>query len=132
MVQFKNTMYTIPSSIGVGQSVEVLFEYEGDSSEIVQVQPNCGCTAQCSKEKVIDGRKYISCIYTDKDAVKIDKAHFHSHFPSGLMAFSKTITVFLQDNKDLYVIDGMDKKYNPAKTNLSLTFSGSVEVKKPS
>lgn len=124
MVTFKSTTFEFDKPIEKGSSNTVVWEFEGDPSKIVHIQPNCGCTANCK----VDGNKIVA-EYTDNVGVSIDPNIIDSHYPSGKATFEKRITVFLEDKEDLYVHEGMDKRLNRNKTNVELVFKGKVNLK---
>jgi hypothetical protein len=99
----------------------VSYPFEGDVSEIVHIAPGCGCTASIEK---FDDR--IEAIYTESSAKHITPEQIKDQFPSGLLSFSKTLTVYFRDEYDLYVEDGMNKRYNTEKKKVDLLISGKV------
>ena len=124
MVAFKSTVFEFSDPIEKASVHPIVWEFDGDPSKIVHIQPNCGCTANCK----VEGNTIVG-EYTDNVAVTIDPAVIDLHYPSGKASFEKRITVFLEDKEDLYVHEGMDKRLNRNKTNVELVFKGQVKLK---
>lgn len=79
------------------------------------ISGNCGCTANC---KVVGNT--IQADYTDQTSSAAQK---------GIFDFSKSLRVFLKDEKELWIQDGMNKTINNQKTNKTIKFNGKVQVK---
>lgn len=80
MITFNYTHLNIPGKITPGQVIPLEFPFTGDSSEISQVAPSCGCTANCD----IKSDK-ITAIFTNTEVT----------------SFTKTINVFLKDKSTI-------------------------------
>ena len=126
---FKSVNYIVSESISPGDKgikVEWLFEeltreqiYK-ESKDKYAVRPGCGCTANV---EVLEDR--IVATYTDstkKDSVLKS--------PNREMSIRKTISVFLDDGKDLIVKNerGVDALNVKDKENITLTFTVIVQV----
>lgn len=103
---------------------KVVFPFTGDVNDIIHIAPGCGCTASIEK---FDDR--IEAVYTESSAKHITPEQVANQFPSGVLNFSKTITVYLRDDKDLYVEEGMNKRFNSEKEHVDLLISGKVNLK---
>jgi len=123
MVAFKSTVFEFSDPIEKGSVNTVFWEFDGDPSKIVHIQPNCGCTAECK----VEGNRIIAK-YTDNVGTSINPDIVKTHYPSGKAAFEKQITVFMEDKENLYVHEGMDKRLNQNKTNTKLVFKGQVKL----
>lgn len=123
MFNFLSQNIEIKEEISPGGSVIVKFPFEGDASEIVSWQTHCGCTADVRVEN-----NSLVATYTDKDAIKIDKTFYKTHYPKGTIPYKKGITVFLKDEESLHIVNGMNKEYNPKKKHVDLYFSGHVRL----
>lgn len=124
MVVFNSTTFEFDQPIEKGSNNTVFWEFTGDPTKIVHIQPSCGCTANCK----VEGNKIVG-EYTDNVGVSIDPNVIDIHYPSGKASFEKRITVFLEDKEDLYVHEGMDKRLNRNKANVELVFKGQVKLK---
>ena len=114
-ITFKEENVTIPKILSPGEKYTVVFEFTGDPAEILHIAPGCGCTANC---KVVGNT--IQADYTDQTSSAAQK---------GIFDFSKSLRVFLKDEKELWIQSGMDKVINNQKTNKTIRFSGKVQVK---
>lgn len=119
---FKTTEVQV-RDIERNESIDVVFEYDGDMNDIIHWQPACGCTANIRKE----GNSLIAT-YTENVSQNINQDHYKTHFPSGKIEYRKSITVFFKDQEDLYIQDGMDQKYNDKKKHVNLYFTGKVKL----
>lgn len=125
MVKFEITNYILGDSPIEKDSVHtVVFPFIGNKEDIVHTQAGCGCTADI---KILDDR--IEAVYTESSAKHITPEQVENQFPSGVLSFSKTITVYFKDDKDLYVEEGMGKKFNSEKEHVDLLISGKVKLK---
>lgn len=124
MITFNSTTFEFNEPIEKGSVHAIEWEFVGDPTKIIHIQPNCGCTANCK----VDGNKIVG-EYTDNVGVSIDPNVIDTHYPSGKASFEKRITVFLEDKEDLFIHDGMDKRLNRNKTNVELLFKGQVKLK---
>lgn len=124
MIVFKSTVFEFENPIEKGSTNSVFWEFEGEPSKIVHIQPGCGCTANCR----VDGNKIIGD-YNENVATSIDPTVIDTHYPSGKASFEKRLTIFLEDKEDLYIHEGMDKRLNRNKTNIDLVFKGQVKLK---
>lgn len=121
MIQFASKNMNI-GIIAEESKTQVVFDFQGDPNEIVHVQPGCQCTANCR----VEGRSVIAD-YTDTDKPFRDReANLKAHFPSGLWPFTKEITVYLNDGKDLKVVNESGLVFNPEKEHIVLKFQGQV------
>lgn len=100
------------------------FYYEGESSSIVAIRPLCGCTGQ----GVIFNDK-IQFLFNEEAVKQYSKENLKSEYPNKEYPFTKSIEVYLNDGKDLFIRnrDGI-KKYNPEKEMITLTFKGIVDL----
>lgn len=122
MIEFKENPLAI-GEIEKGSTVLVTFEFTGDPEDIVFINAECGCTAQCT----VVGNT-IQAEYTDHDTKNIDPKVFATHYPSGVFTFIKAISVYLKDDKDLMVLNGLEKTFNPEKQKIVLNFTGTVRL----
>lgn len=123
MIKFSATTVEIDQLISVGGSTTVRFPFEGNPQEITHIQPGCGCTANCH----VDGNSIVA-VYTDQEATSLDPKIYKTHYPSGLIKYRKKITVFTEDKEDLYILNGMNKEFNPKKSHVELYFQGHVKL----
>lgn len=115
-ISFKNREITIPKVLTSGEKYLIEFEFEGDPSEIIRIQPGCGCTADC---KVVGNK--ITAMYTADQK--------NSSTGSSKYEFNKSIRVFTKDDKDLWITENMNKKLNLSYNNTVLVFKGIIENK---
>jgi hypothetical protein len=121
MIQFANKNMNIGTIAELSKTI-VAFDFMGDPKEIVHVEPGCHCTANCK----IEGNSVVA-EYTDTDKPARDKeANLKTHFPSGLWPFTKEIIVYLNDGKDLKVLDENGLVFNKDKEQIVLKFHGQV------
>lgn len=102
---------------------KTVFPFEGNVNDIIHIQPDCGCTASIEK---FDNR--IEATYTESSAKHLTPEQISAQFPSGFLSFSKGLTVYLKDEHDLYIEEGMSKRYNPEKKKIGLVISGKVKL----
>lgn len=114
-IKFKEESITIPKVLSPGEKYTVVYEFEGDPSEIGHVSAGCSCTANC---KVIGNT--IQAEYTDETSVAAQK---------GIFDFNKSINVFFKDGKEVWIEKNMGKVINPELVKKQLTFKGKVQVK---
>lgn len=107
------------------EAIELVFEYDGSLDDIVHWQPGCGCTADIKKDPE---RNALVATFTENVSQNVLPEHYKTHFPSGKIEYRKSIAVFLLDDQDLYIQNGMDTKYNDKKKNVNLFFSGKVKL----
>jgi len=107
------------------ESIELVFEYNGNLDDIVHWQVGCGCTADVKKDPE---RNALIATFTENVSQSVQPEHYKTHFPTGFVEYRKSITIFLQDNQNLYIQDGIDTKYNDKKKNVTLFFSGKVKL----
>jgi len=124
MIEFKENPLAI-GEIEKASTVTVTFEYLGDAADIIHVHPQCGCTANINW---VDTPGQIIAEYTDHDTKSIDPKVFAEHYPSGLYTFVKAMDVYLKDDKDLKIVSGVDKIFNPEKEKIVLNFTGTVRL----
>jgi hypothetical protein len=125
MINFEVTNFSLGETPIEKDSVhKVIFPFTGDKNNIVHVQPGCRCTAEI---KILEDR--IEATYTESSAKHITPEQVANQFPSGILNFSKTITVYFKDDKDLYVEEGMNKRFNSEKEHVDLLISGKVNLK---
>ena len=123
MISFKQPDYVFEEVLEPTKQYVVSYEFEGDPSTVVHIEPGCGCTAQAKVEG-----NHITAVYTENVAASIDMSTARKHYPSGTVEFSKYMNVFVEDEEDLFIHDGMDKKTNPNKSKVKLTFKGKVKI----
>lgn len=127
MVEFSITEFNLGDTPIEKDSTHIVrFPFVGNKSDIVHMQPTCGCTANV---KVLEDEDVIEAIYTESSAKHITAEQIDSHFPSGVLSFSKTITVYFKDDQDLYVEQGASKQFNKEKAHVDLLISGKVKLK---
>ena len=124
MIEFKENPLAI-GEMEKGTTVSIVFEYTGDKEDIVFVKPGCNCTAEVDW---ISTPGQIKAVYTDHDTTSIDPKVFAAHYPSGVYSFVKDLTVYLKDDQDLTIIEGLEKQFNPKKTKIVLNFTGTVRL----
>lgn len=125
MVQFKVTNFSLGDEPIEKDSIHtVTFPFEGNKESIVHIQPGCGCTAS-----IVTYDDKIEAVYTESSAKHITEEQVEKQFPSGILNFSKTITVYFKDDKDLYVEEGASKRFNTEKEHVELLISGKVKLK---
>lgn len=105
---------------GEGGSIEVEWELSVDPSEVIHFSPECGCTSA----PYIDGN-VIKTIFTEDDAKGLTAEQKKNWYPSGQLPISKSITVYLKDDKDLIVFDKNNKTiFNEEKRQEKIGFVG--------
>jgi hypothetical protein len=124
MIEFKSTRVDI-GNVLPGSVTQVEFEYTGDKSEISDVIPSCGCTANA---EILDN--LITLQFTESDSsTRSNLSNIDSQFPSGYWPFVKSATVFLNDGKDLKVLGANGLVFNPDKEKITIEFVGRVKFK---
>jgi hypothetical protein len=114
-ITFKQEIVEVPKVLSPGEKYTIVFEFDGDPTEIAHLSPGCGCTANC---KVVGNT--IQAEYTDQTSSTAAK---------GTYDFSKGINVFFKDGKEAWVQSGMGKVINPELSKKKITFKGKVQVK---
>lgn len=122
MIEFKENPLDI-GEIEKNSTTLVTFEFTGDPEDIVHMSPGCGCTAQCT----VVGNT-IQAWFTEDAFKTLDPKIAKTHYPSGYFTFIKNIDVYLKDNEDLIVINGVEKDYNPNKQKITLNFKGKIKL----
>ena len=124
MIKFKNTRIDI-GEILPGSITLVEFPYEGNKEDIVDVRPSCGCTAD---PQILDDK--ITLQFTESDAhTRNLLSNLDTQFPSGYWPFVKSVTVFLNDGKDLKVMGDNGLVFNNDKDKIIIEFMGKVKIK---
>lgn len=117
MISFENLVVDL-GEITKGSKHAIEFPFTGDSSEIVEIQPGCSCTANCTVE---DGK--VVAVFTESD-----KLGNKAQYPSGYYPISKTITIYLKDENDLQISTPAGVVYNPHKKKEILRFNARVKI----
>lgn len=121
---FKSTVYKVNPPMQPGEVREISFDILGNPEDIIHIKPGCGCTANCE----VKGNTLVAT-YTDTIGPPIKKSdNWKSSYPTGMVPFSKKITVFLKDDKPLYVHQNGSKLYNNSKKHIELTIVGEVKL----
>lgn len=120
---FKSDLADI-GTILPGQKVKVKWEMLGKPDDIVHWQPDCGCTAEIRKE----GQFFVA-EFTESDAEKLSQEQKDQWYPSGKMPITKGIWVYLNDGRDLNIIQDGKTILNPEKEKMKLTFIGYALLK---
>lgn len=117
-------IFNNPLTIGSTNN-KVEWTFEGKDEDIVHIHPGCGsCTTNCKAE----GNK-ITADYADHDSKKVKEADIERLYPDKRYPFSKSIRVYLKDDKPLHIIDeNGNKKLNSEKSSVLLTFAGFVDI----
>jgi hypothetical protein len=125
MLTFKNTDFIFQRDLTLGSKKNiVVWEFEGDPKEIQQLKVGCGCTANCR----VEGNTVIA-EYEDQSGPKVDPTNIDKLYPTGKLAFNKSINVYLRDGKPLKEFNDKGVKVvNPNKSKIVLTFKGSVDL----
>ena len=110
MIEFETKVVDLGDPIEKNSVHKVVYPFKGSKDNIIHVQPGCSCTANVD---VFDDR--IEALFTESSAKNLTEDQIKKQFPSGLLNFSKTIKVYLKDDQDLYVEEGMNKVYNQKK-----------------
>ena len=113
-IVFKQELITIPKELTPGEKYLVIFEFEGDPTEIAHIKPTCSCTADC---KIVGNT--IQADYTDQTSPNASK---------GLFEFKKNINVFFKNGKEVWVQNGMNKQLNSELPMKTISFQGKVRV----
>jgi len=103
-----------------GSKNTVVFPFVGDKSEIVNIQPSCGCTAECTVKD-----DCITAVYTEDSKLG---SNIKDQYPSGYYPFHKNITVYLKDDQDLQIESAAGLVYNPNKKSVRLSFTGKIKI----
>jgi len=112
------------------QGVKIEWLLDGDTTDIVRIQPGCGCTndittlthsilANFNESTFGVEGKNTDNGYVTPDEIKLGYKHY-----------SKSLTVFFDDGQDLYVQQGPNNTYNPNKTKITLSFGVKVDISK--
>lgn len=120
---FEQVTYKVTPAMDSGETRRVEFKITGNPEDIVHIQPGCGCTANCRVEGNI-----LVADYTDQIGPQILKTDWKKSYPTNKAAFSKKITVFLKDDKNLYTHDNGSKMFNKSKKHVELTIVGEVKL----
>ena len=107
-----------------GSSVKIEFPYEGDRNNIVSVHPECGCTADVN---IAEG--VVTCVFTETGTEARAKIpNLKQTFPSGYEIFLKSLTVYVNDGRDMHILDNNNLVLNPEKEKIRISFTGKVRI----
>lgn len=125
MISFKKPDFKFKFPLIPGSSNNhAEWEFDGKAQDIVMYKPECTCTADIS----IIGNKITAKFKEDMVGADLSKINKNSkEYQDGKIKFSKSIIVYLNDGKDLYIVSGTSKLFNPDKERRILTLSGEVD-----
>lgn len=109
-------------TINEGEQIEISWDLLVPGTNIVHISPDCGCTANVRIDK--DNAK-IHATFTEEDARELTAEQKAAWYPSGRFPVSKTITLYMNDGKDLTVLDNNNNvQLNPEKKTEKIGFAG--------
>ena len=120
---FEQVTYKVFPAMSSGETRRVEFKITGNPEDIVHIQPGCGCTANCR----VEGNLLVAD-YTDQLGPQILKTDWKKAYPTNKAPFSKKITVFFKDDKNLYTHENGSKMFNKRKKHVDLTIVGEVNL----
>ena len=102
------------------------FNYAGNSKDITAIRPLCGCTGQ---GVIFNDR--LQFLFNEEATRNLSKEDIKNNYPSNIYDFHKSIEVYFNDDKDLFITNPNGiRVYNPEKDMTTISFTGKVDLLK--
>jgi hypothetical protein len=126
LIKFHKPVVEIKEPIAPGSSKKIEWSFDGDHTEIVGFKTSCGCTASVSIEP-----NKLTAIFTDDKVTsegKLNKNYTVAERQQGFKITSKSVTLFLKDDKPLMTKQGMNWVHNMNKLHVVATFTLKIDL----